>query len=89
MRAAVSLCAVALTRAAGAGRAVYRVKRQKDGKVYAMKQINTQKMTQKEREDAVNEVRSATLTPRRSCARRSAPARPHAPAPRLRWRRNG
>jgi hypothetical protein len=38
---------------------VYRVKRQKDGKVYAMKQINTQKMTQKEREDAVNEVGAA------------------------------
>jgi NIMA (never in mitosis gene a)-related kinase len=37
--------------------AVYRVKRQKDGKIYAMKQINTQKMTQKEREDAVNEIR--------------------------------
>lgn len=35
---------------------MYRVKRQTDGKVYAMKQINTQKMTQKEREDAVNEV---------------------------------
>lgn len=39
---------------------MYRVKRQTDGKVYAMKQINTQKMTQKEREDAVNEVRPRT-----------------------------
>ena len=46
-------------------RAVYRVKRQTDGRIYAMKQINTQKMTQKEREDAVNEVGAAS---RPTCA---------------------
>ena len=53
-----------LTAAVPLRRAVYRVKRQKDGKVYAMKQINTQKMTQKEREDAVNEVGRALLAAR-------------------------
>lgn len=36
--------------------AVYKVKRKDDGKIYAMKQVNTRKMTQKERETAVNEV---------------------------------
>jgi NIMA (never in mitosis gene a)-related kinase len=37
--------------------AVYKCVRQSDGLPYAMKQINTRNMSQKERQDAVNEIR--------------------------------
>ena len=42
--------------------AVYKVKRKSDGKIYAMKQVNTRKMSQKEREVAVNEIRILAST---------------------------
>jgi NIMA (never in mitosis gene a)-related kinase len=42
--------------------AVYKVKRKSDGKIYAMKQVNTRKMSQKDREVAVNEIRILAST---------------------------
>jgi NIMA (never in mitosis gene a)-related kinase len=36
---------------------VYKVKRKADNKIYALKKVNLQKLSQKERENSLNEVR--------------------------------
>jgi NIMA (never in mitosis gene a)-related kinase len=41
----------------GAYSQVYKVKRIQDGKIYALKKVRLQNLSEKERENAINEVR--------------------------------